>query len=496
MVRERATPLSELYKLRRSAGETMRSRLGAPPNHGDSSEIAGPEGGGAEGTAGAESPRFIKRAEGGTPLLRGAVVQRIDAGPRSAVVKVREPGLTTFVLAVAGHGVGLTLSRPAKPEGGRSLARLEGFRIAWLREGGIGLERGDERVRIDAPPGGSGAVVRVDVGPSAWTAEEGRSAAFEEEREAWLARGNTIALGTAREELATRRAAALRAVKRGITRLARRVEAVRGDLARIGDAEALAQRAQWLVAEAARAPRGARSLTVTDWSSGEARTIEVPLDPAKPARMQVEAMFQRARRLKLGGRVATERLALAERALAGLAPIEGAINAAETTAAIDAALAAAREVAPKDVKVEVAAPGGGRAPMQAKAPPFRTFHARAGARILVGRGAAQNDVLTFQVARPHDLWLHAKGYPGAHVIVPLSKSQTCPGDVLADAAHLAAHFSDARDEAVVDVQYVARRHLRKPRGSPPGFVLVEREKVIAVRVGPEVLRGLLESEEQ
>ena len=338
--------------------------------------------------------------------------------------------------------------------------------------------------------------MEVKVGPEVWTEEDREPHAADADRAIWLARGGQLAVGSAREELEAGRASALRAVKRGTARLARRVEAVRGDLARIGDAEALAQQAQWLVAEAARAPRGARSLTVTDWSSGEAKTIEVPLDPARPARAQVEAMFQRARRLKLGAKVATERLALAERARATLAAIEATVAGAETLAEVDAAVAAARAAAPKDVKIEAVPPGGGRSRAQAKSPPFRTFHARAGARILVGRGAAQNDLLTFQVARPHDLWLHAKGYAGAHVIVPLAKSQTCPGDVLADAAHLAAHFSDARDEAVVEVQYVARRHLRKPRGSAPGLVVVDREKVIAVRIEPGVLRSLLEGEEQ
>ena len=113
----------------------------------------------------------------------------------------------------------------------------------------------------------------------------------------------------------------------------------------------------------------------------------------------------------------------------------------------------------------------------------------------MGRGAAHNDALTFQTARPHDLWLHAKGRTGAHVVVPLAKNHTCPGDVLVEAAHLAAHFSDARDEAVVDVQYASRRHLRKPRGSAPGLVVVDREKVLAVRMEPSLLRALLEREE-
>jgi predicted ribosome quality control (RQC) complex YloA/Tae2 family protein len=210
-------------------------------------------------------------------------------------------------------------------------------------------------------------------------------------------------------------------------------------------------------------------------------------------------MFQRARRLKTGAKVAAARLAEAEQAREALAPLDEVLAGASDAKAIDDAMARAKAIAPKDVRL--AAPAGSGSARAAtskgatRALPFRTFHARSGARVLVGRGAAHNDALTFQIAKPHDLWLHAKGWPGAHVIVPLEKDHSCPGDVLADAAHLAAHFSDARDEAVVEVQYVARRYVRKPRGSAPGLVVVEREKVIAVRIDAGVMRGLLESEE-
>ena len=448
-------------------------------------------------------------ASAGARLLEGAVVQRADVSERGAVLKVREPGRTTFVI-VSGAGVGLTEARAAKPDGSRSAVRIEGFRVVWVSARGVGLARQTkppegaeapegtdapavvERARVDA---GRDGRVKVYVGEEAWTDADADEAAPEAERAQWLARGERLARDASSHAIDGRRADALRAVKRAVTRIARRVTAVRGDLARIGDAEALASRAQWLIAEAVRAPRGAKSLTVVDWSSGEPQTIEVPLDPGKPARVQVEAMFQRARRLKLGAKVAGERLAQAEKALAGLAPIESAIASAADLRAIDDAVARARSIAPKDVKLESQSTHAGGPRTQAKAPPFRTFHARAGSRLLVGRGAAHNDVLTFQIARPHDLWLHAKGYPGAHVIVPLTKNRSCPSDLLVDAAHLAAHFSDARDEAVVDVQYASRRHLRKPRGSAPGLVVVDREKVIAVRIDAETLRALLESEE-
>jgi predicted ribosome quality control (RQC) complex YloA/Tae2 family protein len=126
--------------------------------------------------------------------------------------------------------------------------------------------------------------------------------------------------------------------------------------------------------------------------------------------------------------------------------------------------------------------------------PYRTFVGASGATILVGRGAADNDALTLHVARAHDLWLHAKDRQGAHVVVPLDRGASCPPDLLVEAAHLAAHFSDARDERVVDVQYTPRRYLRKPKGSAPGLVIVDREKVLVLRREDATLQRLLEAE--
>jgi hypothetical protein len=423
-------------------------------------------------------------------LLFGAVVQQAHIGERGALLKVRQPGATSWVVVVAGRGVGMSAEKAPKPAGAPSWTRLEGFRVAWLRDDGVGLARGDERARIAV-----GATLSVTVAPDAWDPTPAEIA-LAEDRDAWLAKGGVLATSAAADALAARRTEAARALKKATQRLARRADAVRGDLAKMKDAEAMAQHLPWLVAEASRVPRGARSIKVTDWSTGEAREIEFPLDPAKPARAQVDAMFQRARRLKQGAKVAEERLAHAERIVLALAPIAARVAAAESIDVIDAAITEARALAPKDVKLESASSGGGRGSGgQERSPPFRTFHARDGARVLVGRGAVHNDALTFQIGRPHDLWLHTKDRAGAHVIVPLSKGRSCPPDVLADAAHLAAHFSESRDETVVDVQYTPRRYLRKPRGSAPGLVVVDREKVIAVRIDPAVMRALLDSEE-
>jgi len=125
-------------------------------------------------------------------------------------------------------------------------------------------------------------------------------------------------------------------------------------------------------------------------------------------------------------------------------------------------------------------------------PPYREFRSSTGAAILVGRGADRNDELTFKVARGNDLWLHTRDVAGAHVIVPLS-GKPVDGETLLDAATLAAHHSNARGEAQVDVVYVARKLVRKPPKSAPGTVTHSGGKTIRVRLEAKRLERLLAS---
>jgi|HubBroStandDraft_2_1064218.scaffolds.fasta_scaffold26557_1 predicted ribosome quality control (RQC) complex YloA/Tae2 family protein len=297
------------------------------------------------------------------------------------------------------------------------------------------------------------------------------------------------------EAINARADALRRAIAKSVTRIERRAKAVQGDLAQADRAEAAAERARLFVAEAARAARGTRRLVAVDWATGEAREIELPLDPARGAKEQLDAVFRRARRMKEGRAVARKRLDQARGMLAALEAIASELQAAGEEADVAALEARATATAPRDFKPIARAAGAPRRrAKQAPAPPFRHFTSADGLPILVGRGAAHNDELTLHVARPRDLWLHAKGHAGAHVVVRLAKGRTCTSQALVDAAHLAAHFSDARDESVVEVQYVQRRYVRKPRGSAPGAVVVDREKVIALRKQEAVMRRLLEGE--
>jgi predicted ribosome quality control (RQC) complex YloA/Tae2 family protein len=279
---------------------------------------------------------------------------------------------------------------------------------------------------------------------------------------------------------------------RARARVTRRIRALQGDLERIVGAEALSHRAQLFVVAATRAPRGTSRLVAPDWSSGEAAEATMEIDPALSPKEQIDAIFRRSRRLKSGAPIAERRLRDAHEALSKLEALRAAL-AADGDADVDALAAEARAAAPRDF-----VPPPQRAPKQganAEAGlPYRVFLGASARPIWVGRGAAFNDSLTLHVAKPHHLWLHARGHAGAHVVVPLEKGTTCPGDLLVEAAHLAAHFSKARDEGTVEITYVARRHVRKPRGSPPGLVVVAREKTLVLRRSEDVVRRLLDRE--
>ncbi|MGI8586254.1 MAG: Rqc2 family fibronectin-binding protein [Chloroflexia bacterium] len=107
-----------------------------------------------------------------------------------------------------------------------------------------------------------------------------------------------------------------------------------------------------------------------------------------------------------------------------------------------------------------------------------------GHTVMYGRSARQNDALTFSVALPEDLWLHARGVPGSHVVIRTG-GRPVPESAVAEAARLAARHSKARTAGAVDVIVTEKRHVRRIPGAPPGLVTVSHERVMRVRPGDD-----------
>lgn len=113
--------------------------------------------------------------------------------------------------------------------------------------------------------------------------------------------------------------------------------------------------------------------------------------------------------------------------------------------------------------------------MASKGRPYRIVNVE-GFEVLVGRGDAENDALTFEVAEPDDLWLHvAGGVPGSHVVVRNpGRLGELPRPVVERAAALAAWHSKARQARKTEVHLCRVADVSKPRGMPPGKVLLAR----------------------
>ena len=279
-------------------------------------------------------------------------------------------------------------------------------------------------------------------------------------------------------------------VRAAVARSVRAQEKLADEAARVPAAEDDRRTADLLKANLRLVHRGAREVTVTEWTEEGAREVTVALDPALSPLANMERYYRHYRRI----------VDSAARVAARAAEVRGREAALRALLVeIDRAALDALARLEKEARRLGAAPRREPSPSRRRrdepAPPYRTFRSLAGVRILVGRGAAENDAVTFRHARGNDLWLHARGVPGAHVIVRLEKGRGPDQETLLDAAHLAVHFSDARGAPQADVAWTRAKYVRKPKGAAPGAVNYSQEKVLALRAEAGRVDRLLSEEE-
>ena len=105
---------------------------------------------------------------------------------------------------------------------------------------------------------------------------------------------------------------------------------------------------------------------------------------------------------------------------------------------------------------------------------------RDGYVIWVGRNSRQNEMVTFKTANNQDIWLHARGAPGAHVIIR-HDGRRIKADLIAAAAAIAAYYSKKRDERRVLVDYTRVKYVKAIKGAGPGMVTYKNERTITVQ---------------
>lgn len=120
-------------------------------------------------------------------------------------------------------------------------------------------------------------------------------------------------------------------------------------------------------------------------------------------------------------------------------------------------------------------------------PTPENFVSSTGLPISVGKNNKQNDYLTFKIANKSQTWFHTKDIPGSHVVIHDNEPDETS---ILEAARLAAYFSKARDSSSVPVDYTEVRHVKKPNGSKPGFVIYFEQKTVFVTPSEDLVRNL------
>jgi hypothetical protein len=210
---------------------------------------------------------------------------------------------------------------------------------------------------------------------------------------------------------------------------------------------------------------GLREIVLTDFSGD--RDVVVPLDPALSVERNIRLYFTKAKKGEKGSVIIRNRKRETGRDIVRARAALARIGALEETAGLIALI-------PPDKPARSVE----REPGAAKR--FRRFPLDATHTVYVGRSDAENDILTHEFASASDLWFHAQGMPGSHVVLKGAHRST-PRSVIEVAAAIAAYFSKARGSSTVPVIYAEKRHVRRPRKSKAGTALCSRGTTIFVK---------------
>ncbi len=273
-------------------------------------------------------------------------------------------------------------------------------------------------------------------------------------------------IATLRTELCSR-------IKRDLSKTVRLMNALSGDLQSADRVDEYRQAGDLVLAHLKELRTGMERADLTGY---DGRTVEVTLDPKRSPSGNAELYFKKYKKARKGRDIIAARL---RQSADQASYLKSLLNDVEQ----------ARDV---DSLVSIRSGLFSRAPFEKKtvlnkknrqgiaSPAIRKIIFN-GWEILVGKSAAGNDHLTMKMARPDDLWLHAEGMPGSHVLIRNPNAVSIPPEVLVKAAALAAFHSKGRNAGKVPVTYTRAGLIKKPKGAKPGLVTLQERKSLMVK---------------
>ncbi len=229
--------------------------------------------------------------------------------------------------------------------------------------------------------------------------------------------------------------------------------------------------------------KGQESARLQNYYDPEGGFLDITLDRQLTPAQNAQRYFKRYQKARAAKETAA---AQKEKTLVELAFLEGALDDLQKCV---------EESELSEIRLELQKAGYVRASHsrkpQRKLPesqPFR-YESRDGIEILVGKNSLQNDRITSS-AQGEETWLHAKNMPGSHVII--RKEGDIPENTLLEAAQLAAYYSRGRQSAGVPIDYTHRKYVKKPGGSPAGFVIYTNQRTLYITVSESDIKRIKE----
>ena len=214
---------------------------------------------------------------------------------------------------------------------------------------------------------------------------------------------------------------------------------------------------------------------LTDYYDPDGEEIRISLDPMLSASENAQRYFKRYAKAKRVLETVVRRKEETRSELAYLEQVYTTILHADTEKDLDAI----RTELVEEGYLKAAKERGRKKKKEAKDEPRLLSYAVHGYTVVVGRNNKENDFVTMKLAGPDDIWMHARGIPGAHVLVRTGRRKgEVPEEVLVTAAGIAAYYSKGRTDSGVPVDYTLRKHVRKPKGARPGMVVYSHETTI------------------
>lgn len=259
------------------------------------------------------------------------------------------------------------------------------------------------------------------------------------------------------------------------------VQTITEGIAECEGAERFKQIGELILSQVALIPEGADSAELVDYYDPNGPTIKVELDAQLNPAENAEAYFRKYQKAVSGAEALRDRLSETN---AEIKLLRKVLDSAGSIASQEQIQHLLEVLEARGIRIRKPEGPGKKKHSEFEGRKISRVTSD-GWEILVGQNGEANDYLLTRVARPTDIWVHVKAAPSAHVIIRTNgKPEAVPKSVLHAAAELAAKHSDSKHSSLVPVDHTLRKHVRKPKGSPPGKALYQNEKTIFITPSP------------